>query len=81
MANPHPTRNGGRRRTRLPAAEVTAAIVVLHKPGAMSDQGRREISQWLRRQADALVTEGAEYNDSGRFVARYMYEPRKRGKI
>lgn len=52
-----------------------AAILTIHKPGAMSKHGREEIARWLRRCANDLVKLGSDYNATGRFIARYYVLP------
>lgn len=56
--------------------EVSAAIVTIKAPGAMTDKGRREIAKWLRNQASNLTRYGARYVDKGAFRARWLYEER-----
>lgn len=51
--------------------EKTAAIVTIKDASAMSPEGKKEIAEWLRRQAKQLLKEGHNY--SGRFTARYLY--------
>lgn len=50
----------------------SAAIVTIKAPGKMSKKGRKQIADWLRRQAANLSKHGNEYTD-GMFTARYLY--------
>ena len=52
----------------------SAAVLTLKKPGTMTDKGRKEIAAWLRKQAANLLKYGKDYNDTGDFRARYLYE-------
>lgn len=54
--------------------EQSAAILTINKPGAMNDKGRKEIAEWLRQNAKNLLKYGKDYNDKGRFIARYIYK-------
>lgn len=49
-----------------------AATIVIHSPGKMSAQGRKDIVAWLRKQAAHLARDGKRYTD-GRFTAGYNY--------
>lgn len=51
----------------------TAAVLTIHSPGLMTPEGRRDIAQWLRSQADFLDEYGADFT-KGRFRARYRYK-------
>ena len=46
------------------------AVLTIKDPGLWSDEGRRAVADWLRKQADKLVSEGKDY--SPRFRARYI---------
>lgn len=50
----------------------SAAVLTIKSPGSMSRKGRRDIADWLKRQADMLLTDGDKYTDGG-FIARYLY--------
>ena len=52
----------------------SAAILTLKKPGTMTAKGRSQIAAWLRRQATNLLKYGKDYNDTGDFRARYLYD-------
>ncbi|QIG66914.1 hypothetical protein EVB41_083 [Rhizobium phage RHph_TM3_14A] len=43
--------------------------------GEMTEQGRKEIADWLRQQAEALEEEGHNYSTN--FVARYICDVRE----
>lgn len=51
--------------------EKSAAVVTIRKAYWMTPLGRKHIADWLRRQAQALETEGKEY--AATFRARYLY--------
>jgi hypothetical protein len=51
----------------------TAATLTVKAPGEMTEQGRRDIATWLRRQATHLVRSGRWYSKRGRFTARFGY--------
>lgn len=53
-------------------AEKTAAVLTIQKPGQMSQFGRYEIAEWLRKQADAFESMGHQYSNH-RFRARYIH--------
>lgn len=53
--------------------EKSAAIVTIKDAGSMTQEGREQIAQWLRRHADMLIEDG--WNYSARFTGRYMYIP------
>lgn len=50
-----------------------AAILTIKKPGAMSEQGRKDIADWLRQHAKNLLKYGKDYNDKGDFRGKYFY--------
>lgn len=50
----------------------SAATLTLNKPGEMSKRGRKQIADWLRRQARDLEKLGDQYS-SKRLTARYLY--------
>jgi len=56
--------------------KVAAAILTIRSAGAMSDKGRKDIAEWLRMQAKALVKYGKEYDTglNSKFIARYIYK-------
>ncbi len=47
------------------------AIVTIRKPGALTAEERERIADWLQQQAKNLRKDGADYNDTGNFTARY----------
>lgn len=55
---------------------AAAAAVTIHEAGEMTKRGRAEVAQWLRHQAEALETDGADYADL--FRARYLCTPERR---
>lgn len=50
----------------------TAGSIRLHSAGKWSEQGRKEVAEWLRTQADELEREGDQYADT--FLARRLYQ-------
>lgn len=50
----------------------SAAILTIKDAPDMTEQGRRDIASWLRKQAKALVEDGKMY--SKKTVIRYLYE-------
>jgi len=52
--------------------EKSAAILTLKEPGRMSKRGRKDIADWLRRQAAYFLRHGDKYSET-RFTARYLY--------
>jgi len=48
-----------------------AASLVIHEADEFTERGRKDVANWLRRQASALLREGANY--SKRYTARYLY--------
>lgn len=54
------------------ATEKSAAVLTIKDAGSMTDQGRKEVAAWLRKQAKLLVEHGSELSD--RFRARYLYQ-------
>ncbi len=52
------------------------ATLTIKKPGAMGEKQRMKIVAWLRKQALNLLLDGAKYNDTGDFTARY-FSPEK----
>ena len=50
----------------------SAAVLTIHAAGTMTPKGRRQISDWLRKQADMLVERRRDYTH-GRYTARYLY--------
>ncbi len=59
--------------------EKTAAVVTIFDAPDMNAEGKKEIADWLRRQAQFLE----EYNDllSPRYRARYFYTPGKQSAV
>ncbi len=51
--------------------EKSAAVLTIKDAPAMTKRGRKQIADWLRKQADWLEKDGAVYAD--RFRARYLY--------
>lgn len=51
----------------------TVATLTVKAPGAMTEQGRRDIAAWLRRQATHLIRSGRWYSKRSRFTSRYRY--------
>ena len=49
----------------------SAAILTIKDAADMTDQGKKDIAEWLRRQAQFLRKDGKNF--SKRFRARYMY--------
>ena len=56
---------------KLGYGEKSVAILTIFKPGKMTDEGRREIAAWMRRQARNFAHYGEQYSEI-RFVARYL---------
>lgn len=48
-----------------------AAIVTIYRAPFMTRKDRRDVAEWLRRQADMLVSDGELYSET-RFTARYL---------
>lgn len=48
-----------------------AAVLTIFDADDMTPKGRKDIAEWLRRQAKFLVKDGDKL--SKRFTARYMY--------
>jgi hypothetical protein len=51
--------------------EKSAAIITIKDAPEMTKRGRRQIAEWMRKQADFLEFEGKAF--SKRFTARYLY--------
>lgn len=51
--------------------EKCAASITIHDAADMSFKGKKEIADWLRKQAKMLLKEGDNY--STRFRASYLY--------
>lgn len=51
--------------------DKAAAIITVKDAPAMTKRGRKQIAQWLRRQATFVERYGSEL--STRFTARYLY--------
>lgn len=51
--------------------ERSAAVLTIKDADQMTKRGRRDIADWLRKQADFLIEHGDQF--SGRFRARYLY--------
>lgn len=54
----------------MKTTEKSIATVTLHGAGEWTENGRRDIADWLRDQAWDLENEGENY--SKRFTARYI---------
>lgn len=54
---------------------VTVASFHIRGADRMTDVRRRDIAQWLRRQAKFLVEEGVKDKIAPRFTARYQLPP------
>lgn len=54
------------------ATEKSAAVLTIKDAADMTDEGRRQVAKWLRKQARWLEEAGQEY--SPRFRARYLYD-------
>ncbi len=50
----------------------SAVVLTIHDAADMHEQGKRDIANWLRRQADFLEAHADEY--SSRYTARYLYD-------
>jgi hypothetical protein len=50
--------------------EKSIAVLTIKEAGRMTAEGREELAEWLRAQADAVVAEGEQYAD--RFRARLL---------
>lgn len=55
-------------------AQKVIARFVVDQAGEMTEQGRKEVADWLRHQAEALEEEGHNYSTN--HVARYICEVR-----
>jgi hypothetical protein len=51
--------------------EKSAAIVTVHNVDDLSAQGKKDIANWLRRQARIIEKHADELE--GRYTARYLY--------
>lgn len=51
--------------------EKSAAILTIKDAPNMSAKGKKEIAEWLRRQAKMLIKDGDKYAKN--FTARYLY--------
>jgi hypothetical protein len=49
----------------------SAAVLTVFDAPKMTAKGRRDIANWLRKQADFVLRDGASFAD--RFTARYLY--------
>lgn len=50
--------------------DKTIAVLTIHEAGAMTDKGRKDIAEWLRTHAKAILKDGKNY--SKRFTGRYI---------
>jgi hypothetical protein len=51
--------------------EKCAASITIHDAADMTPKGKKEIAEWLRKQAKMLLKEGDNYPT--RFRASYLY--------
>ena len=51
--------------------DKAAAVVTIHRAGAMTKRGRKAIAKWLRNHAEWLEQYGDQY--ASRFTGRYLY--------
>jgi hypothetical protein len=49
----------------------SAAILTIKDAPNMSEKGKKEVAEWLKRQAKMLIKEGDNYAKN--FTARYLY--------
>lgn len=59
--------------------EKAIAIITLRGSQRMTKRGRKVISEWLRKQADALLEDGPDYAEL--FTARYLVDPEKAAHV
>jgi len=55
--------------------EKTVAVLTIKEAGRMTAEGREELAEWLRAQADGVLAEGNNYAD--RFRARFLVYKRE----
>lgn len=51
--------------------ELSAAVLTIKDADKMTEQGRADVANWLRRQAKLLKAHGKDY--APRFRGRYLY--------
>lgn len=51
--------------------EKSAAILTIRDAAEMTEEGRKEIARWLRRQTNLLLKHNTEL--ASRYTARYLY--------
>lgn len=51
--------------------EKSAAIVTIKDASEMTEEGKKDIARWLRRQANFLVNHADQL--ASRYTARYIY--------
>jgi len=52
--------------------EKSAAVLTIKNAGNMSKKGKKNIADWLRKQAKALIKDGHLY--SKKIIIRYLYK-------
>jgi len=55
--------------------EKSIAVLTIKEAGRMTAEGREELAEWLRAQADGVLAEGNNYAD--RFRARFLVYKRE----
>lgn len=53
----------------------TAAVLTIRRAASMSLKGKKAVANWLRKQADALLTDGDSY--TARVTIRYWFKKKK----
>lgn len=56
---------------RVKPKHKSAAVLTIRDAPKMGAKGKRDIANWLRRQADFLLKDGDQF--ANRFTARYLY--------
>lgn len=51
--------------------KISAAILTIYKASEMTTKGKKQIADWLRKQAKALIKDGHLY--AKKTVIRYLY--------
>jgi hypothetical protein len=62
-----------------PNGEKVAAKVTIHRGADMTKRGKRQIANWLRRQADFLESHGDQM--ANRFTASWRYSECQKLKV
>jgi hypothetical protein len=65
-------------RLRKEMSVKTAAALKIKQASKMSKQGKKDIAQWLRKQATALIKDGHLYHDD--ITIRYQYIDKQRSE-